>query len=386
MRAPFLFCAAALLLAACGESDLSGPTSRKAIVPPPPATLTTIPVGGATARIWSYVSDNLETPQDPINVIFSGKADPLAIRNALLGLDGNRDAFPPVFPFTCTWSDAIGGLMEGFEETTGWSGGAVQLQCGEYGPLRFHLRLFRMGSFTAGNVHFEMVIPGTADHQVLSWELAEQLVTFDLARSGLLGSAPGSTGPINASPFYRKIPAIIYNGMPVELRAAIGGPLGGVTDDVGIANDGAATTFNLVGAAAAAPAVTHQEFVLTYGQAIPKPFCSSGPADFVWVQGPITLRQDVTVTGGELRQAFQANGHLEIVPIDISTGNPIGLPMQANVSEEQESRESAKGGSVIGIQLQQLLPASQAGAGQLRVQVNVRPGAVPSYKKEVSCR
>jgi hypothetical protein len=126
--------------------------------------------------------------------------------------------------------------------------------------------------------------------------------------------------------------------------------------------------------------------VLTYGQVIPKPFCASGPADFVWVQGPITLRQDVTVTGGELRQVFQANGQLDIVPIDISTGQPSGLPMQANVSEEQESRESASGGSVIGVQLQQLLPASRDGSGKLRIQVNVRPGAAPTYKREVSCR
>ena len=386
MRAPFLLCTAAAFLAACGESTISGPESKTGTVPPPPATLTTIPVNGTVARIWSYVSDNLETPQDPINVVFTGKADPLAIRNALLGLDGNRAAFPAVFPFNCTWSDAIGGLMEGYEESTGWSGGAVQLQCGTYGPLRFHLRLFKMGGFTAGNVHFEMVIPGTADHQVLSWELAEKLVTYDMGRSGLLGSTPGTTGPINGSPFYRKIPAVIYNGMPVELKAIIEGPLGNVSEDVGIGTDGAATTFNLIAEASPAPAQTHQEFELTYGQAIPKPFCASGPADFVWVQGPITLRQDVTVTGGELRQVFQANGHLDIVPIDITTGNPIGLPMQANVSEEQESRASAKGGSVIGIQLQQLLPASREGAGQLRIQVNVRPGAAPSYRREVSCR
>lgn len=385
MRTSLLFLTAAVL-AACGESTVSGPESRKATVPPPPATLTVIPVNGGTARIWSYVSDNLETPQDPINVIFTGKADPVAIRNALLGLDGDRAAFPAVFPFNCTWSDAIGGLMEGYDESTGWSGGAVQLQCGTYGPLRFHLRLFKMGTFTAGNVHFEMVIPGTADHQVLSWELAEQLVTYDMARSGLLGAAPGSTGPINAAPFHRTIPAIIYNGLPVELRAMTGGPLGDVTDDVGIATDGAATTFNLAALAPSRAPSTHQEFVLTYGQAIPKPFCSSGPADFVWIQGPITLRQDVTVTRGELVQVFQAKGSLTVVPIDITTGNPTAAPMQANVGEEQESRASASGGSVIGIQLQQLLPASRAGAGQLRIQVKVRPGATPSYRREVSCR
>jgi hypothetical protein len=389
MRVHLLVCAAAGLLVACGDrSDpLTGiePRSTKATILPP-ATLTTIPVGSGTARIWSYVSDNLVTPQDPVNLVFTGKADPRAIRNALLGLDGTRTpTFPGVFPFTCTWSDAIGGLMEGFEEVSGWSGGAVQLQCGGYGPIRFHLRLFKMGGFTVGNAHFEMVIPGTAGHQVLSWELAEQLVTYDMVRSGLLGDAPGTTGSINAAPFYRSIPAIIYNGMPVELKALLGGPLGDVESEVGIATDGQATTFSLVAEAPAAAARTHQEFVLTYGQVIPKPFCASGPADFVWVEGPVTLRQDVTVAGNELRQVFRASGELQVVPIDITTGQPSGLPFRANVSEEQESRATGDGGTIIGLQLQQLLPASQPGAGQLRIQVNVGPGRAPKYTREVSC-
>ena len=61
-------------------------------------------------------------------------------------------------------------------------------ECGTYGPIRFHLRLVKLGALTIGNAHFEVLIPGTTDHQVLSWELAEQLVTYDLARTGL--SAP----------------------------------------------------------------------------------------------------------------------------------------------------------------------------------------------------
>ncbi|MGQ0703439.1 MAG: hypothetical protein ACT4PM_09950 [Gemmatimonadales bacterium] len=285
MRAAFLFVVGVGLALGCSDQSdsIAGPEAKVAIQPP--ATLTEINLGTGTARIWSYLSDNLVTPQDPVNLVFTGKADPRAIRNALLGLDGDRSAaFPPVFPFTCTWSDAIGGLMEGFDESTGWSGGAVQLQCGTYGPIRFHLRLFKMGSFTVGNGHFELVIPGTTDHQVLSWELAEQLVAFDLGRSGLLGAAPGSTGAINASPFYRMIPAVIYNGMPVELRALIGGPLGNVANDVGIATDGAATVLALAAEALPAAASSQQEFVIEYDQVIPKPFCN-GPADYLYVSG-----------------------------------------------------------------------------------------------------
>src|SRR5690606_11332242 len=113
--------------------------------------------------------------------------------------------------------------------------------------LRFHLRLYRQGDVTLGAVHFELLIPGTTEHQVLSWELAEQLVTVDLARSGLLGAPPSQTGAINAAPTFRTIPAPIYNGVPVSLRAAIGGPLANVPDPVGISTNGSATVLTLTG-------------------------------------------------------------------------------------------------------------------------------------------
>ena len=224
----------AVLLAGCGDrpgsaASLAGPPQgRHAVLPASP--LATIAVDGGSTRILPYFTDDLVTLQDPVNLVFTGAADPREIRNALLGLDGLRGApFPPVFPFTCTWSDAIGGLMAGYGESEGWGGTAIQLQCGSYGPIRFHLRLVKLGGLTIGNAHFELLIPGTTDHQVLSWELAEQLVTYDLARTGLLGAAPSATAIITTAPAHRAIPAVIYNLLPADLRLLIGGPAGNVS-------------------------------------------------------------------------------------------------------------------------------------------------------------
>src|SRR3954469_22871396 len=188
--------------------DDSDPASFSAAAPP--SLLVPIALAGGSISIWPYTGvDFSGTPQDPINLVFTGKSDPRSIRSALMSLDGDRTAFgmPPVFPFNCTWSDAIGDLQTGYNATAAWVGSAVQLACGGYGPVRFHVRLFEAGATTLGNAHFEVLIPGTADHQVLSWELAEQLVKVDLIRSGLLDAADplGSTGSINDSPF-REIP------------------------------------------------------------------------------------------------------------------------------------------------------------------------------------
>jgi hypothetical protein len=124
--------------------DDSEPGSFAAAAPPP-GLLVPIPVEGGSLSIWPYTgTDFTGTPQDPINLVFTGRSDPRAIRSALMVLDGNRTAFgmPPVSPFNCTWSDAIGDLQTGYNATTEWVGSAIQLACGDYGPIRFHVRLF----------------------------------------------------------------------------------------------------------------------------------------------------------------------------------------------------------------------------------------------------
>ena len=376
-----------LLLPACLDRSPVDPApafAKQAVVPATP--LVTLP-GAAGARILPYLTDDLVTPQDPVNFVFTGIADPRAIRDALLGLDGSRGSpFPPVFPFTCVWSDAIGGLMAGYGEAEGREGAAVQLQCGSYGPIRFHLRLVALGPLTVGNAHFEVLIPGTTDHQVLSWELAEQLVTYDIARTGLLGAPPSPTAGITSAPSHRAIPAVIYNGLPVQLRALIGGPLADVGADVGIANDGNATTLALGTRAPPAAAETSQHLELEFNQVIPKPFCSGGP-EYLLVQGPVTLDQEVhTTERGELRQTFRARGDLLARRIDPGSGQPLGEAYRAEVSERQDSRAADAGGEVVGLQHQQLLPSGVPGAGALQIRIAVRPGLAPEYDRKVACK
>jgi hypothetical protein len=204
-------------LAACSDNEISSlqepePDGHAArLVTAAPSPLAPITAGGTTMRVFPYLADDLSSaPRDPVNLVFTGQADPRAIRATLMSLDGNR-AGSPFALFDCTWNDAVGGLQAAWSEAEGWSGSAIQLECGDYGPVRFHLRFFEAGEVTLGGAHFEFLIPGTSDHQVVSWELAEQLVTYDLARAGVLGAAPGSSGPLNAAPSFRTIPGFLYD-------------------------------------------------------------------------------------------------------------------------------------------------------------------------------
>jgi hypothetical protein len=382
--------ALAVALAACdGDGPLLNPTepALSAAVAPPPG-LVSLAADGGSRSIWPYTgADFFGTPQDPINLVFSGRADPRAIRAALFALSGDRTAFgfPPVAPFTCTWTDAIGDLQTGYSAEGGWVGSAIQLACGAFGPVRFHVRLFQAGPLTLGNAHFELLIPGTTDHQVLSWELAEQLVTADLARSGLLAGAPAPTAPINAAPTFREIPAAIYNLLPADLRTVIGGPSGPVGAAVGIATDGRATRFDLAESAPEAGGTT-QQFTIAFDQVIPRPFCASGPQEYLHVSGPVSLRKEVRLdAGGGLSSEFEAAGRLQLTPIDPASGAPSGPSYEAEVKDHQVTRFDDRGGAVNGIAMQMELPQDVAGRGRKTVRLAVGPGEVTRFDQDVVC-
>jgi hypothetical protein len=391
MRYSLLFL---LLVAACSEDDAvlgpsaASPSLATSQAPPPAGSLVSINVGSGSLQLWPYTGNDFSgTAQDPINLVFSGRADPREIRSALFALSGDRSSagLPGVPPFNCRWTDAIGDLQTGYNDVDGWVGSAVQLACGDYGPIRVHVRLFEAGGVTVGNAHFELLIPGTTDHQVLSWELAEQLVTVDMIRSGLLTSAPGSTGPINAAPGFRQIPAQIYNLLPVELKSVIGGPLGEVSAPVDIATDGSATRFDL-GLAAPAGGGTEQRFVIQFDQIIPRPFCASGPTDVLHVVGPVTLDKTVRVTGsGALTSEFLANGQLRLTPVNPLTGAPAGETYAAEVKDHQVTRFDDDGGQVNGEATQMELPQSVLGRGRKSVRLKVGPGSVTLYDQDIDC-
>jgi hypothetical protein len=355
---------------------------------PAPAGLVPLGVGNTTVQTWPYTGTSFSgVGQDPINLVFVGKADPTQIRAALAGLDGDRTAFgfPLAFPFDCTWSDAMGAVQTSYASPEGWVGSAVQLECGAYGPLRFHLRLFRQGDITLGAAHFELLIPGTADHQVLSWELAEALVTADFARSGLLGAAPAPTAVINDAPTFRTIPDVLYNGVPVALRAAIGGPLGNVTAPVGIATDGRATVLTLARAIDVVALADNEEIVITYGQVVPKPFCASN-VSLIRIDGDVTLRQTArTTASGEYLANFVATGALTITPIDATTGSPSGPPYAARILERHAGRLTALTQSASNLREQIELPPTGPDRGSLHEILRVSTEGRDHHSLEVSC-
>ncbi len=356
-----------------------------------PGALSTVVTSAGTVRLWPYTgSDFSGEPRDPVNLIFTGNADPRLLRAALVELDGDRTAFgfPDAFPFNCQWTDAVGGVQTAYDETGGWLGSAIQLECGAFGPLRFHLRFFNAGGHTLGGAHFELLIPGTTNHQVLSWKLAQQFVTVDLVRTGLLGTAPGGSGLLHPVPTFREIPAVIYNGLPPELRAIAEGPAGNVAAPVGIPNSGFATLLHVAGSAPIVPETTRQSFTIAFDQVIPKPFCSFGELDYVHVGGPVEFEQQVVVThAGVYTSRVLVTGQLSVTPMDVTSlpPAPSGPTLPARVSEHYHSNANGRVSLASVLRQQTIFPPAGPGGGRLQETLAIGPGHSSRYDREESC-
>lgn len=332
-----------LVLAACSEDNnptapsLSArPSANQAIngnEAPAPAGLVTLALGSQSLTVWPFTGyDFSGTPSDPINLVFTGEADPRQIRAALMGLSGTGRP-GPLAGFTCTWDDAVGDPQTNYGADQGWVGSAIQLECGDfYGP-RFHLRMFRQGGVTVANAHYEILIPGTNQHEVLSWELAEQFVMADMARSGFLGAAPAATAVITPAPYYRAVQAPVASGLSPEQIGGLG-LLVNADGTASIPNDGRATILQLGSAPRITEGMADKDFIITFGQVIPKPFCVDGTTGYLYASGPIHVRMRSGIIEKNYRSEWTAEGTLTLIPFNPLTGQLAGAPYQGEVSEK----------------------------------------------------
>lgn len=390
---------AVIAMAGCNAGPESGSDAGRllapgdASVPGSPPNRVSLDLGGAGLEVWPYTGSDFEgAPVDPVNLVFVGEADPAAIRAALLALDGSRPGLPPVFPFTEPWSEAIGDVQTGYAEPGGWTGSVIQLQLGAYDPVRFHLRLFRAGELpdgrvvTLGAAHFELLIPKTSEHQVLSWELAEQMVAYDIARTGLLAAPPAPTAVINRAPAWREIPDVIYNELPDELVFLVGGPATPVSVAVPIPSDGRGTVLVLGGSAGIPAGTLTQNLSIVFDQVVPKPFCADGPFDWVLVTGTVDFTREGTVdASGQYAYAAGYEGVLLATPVDITRTPPIpvGEPFTARV---RGSQEGFTWGNALRVQARDVRLAPQDGGMEfLNTLLRVSSEGANASRKNTKC-
>jgi hypothetical protein len=158
---------------------------------------------------------------------------------------------------------------------------------------------------------------------------------------------------INAAPDFRSISTFVYNGLVDDpmgqmLLTALGYPVEYQTSNYPLPNDGQGTLFHLAGALPVMTDSYTNTVVIEYGQAIPRPVCSEGPYDWLYVSGPLTFTTQVHVNdNGMYTYRSTYDGVLNAVPIDIATFEPIGMPFDAQIMGKQSGKTGLKGRKVM---------------------------------------
>lgn len=395
-----LFALLALPLMAWACSDQPEPLALESTVETPRAAaaadpilnltdLVTVDVGGTSLEFWPYTgrTPNIGDAADPINLVLAGGADPRILRARLMFLGGDRSAFglPNVFPFNCTWSDAIGGTQAVFASQFGWAGSAVQLQCGDYDPTRFHVRFFRFGEVTVVGSHFDLLVTGTTDHEVVSWELAEQIALVDFLR---LGGVPGATGVITEAPTYRQMRGPVFDALPPEFKGLLLAT-GSIDAEGKLFNDGVAQTVVLpaVELEKGAAQIARQQVDIAFDQVIPRPFCDGSGTDFLYVNGPVTLTQQVVyVPGKNFQSHYHAKGKLDVVQINPANGQPLSEPYRAHVNQHGKSVLTDEVSMVNDIQLQMEIRPGGGERGTLMLNMKIGPRGAGDVSGSMSCK
>jgi hypothetical protein len=372
-------------LAACADDAVApageiGPEDAAFIVsPPPPPGVVPVMSGGTTVQLWPFTGTDLAgTQSDPMNLIMTGEVDVVSLRSALMALPGDRSLYglPNAPPFNCTWSDAFGGVQTTYSDGDGWVANPVQLQCGVFSPVRFHVRLFEAGPWVLGGAHFEVNVLGTTEHEVLDWEAAEALVALDLQRAG---AVPVGLAPIYPAPTYRAILKEVYNALLIDapaLLAGLGYPLVPQAADFPLPSDGNATILYMATRPPVVPGTWTNSFTIPWDGSllVPRPFCFTG-TELVKIEGPIHFQQWTSVSAtGELATEQVASGELLATPFDVFT-NTFGEPFRALIQETQKASVGPQGSETQTIVKRLAVPPAVNGSFRTHLVTSPNGGA-----------
>ena len=349
-----------------------------------PSGIVTVASGDAQADVWPYTSTGFSTsPQDPVNLVFSGAADPRQIRATLMSLPGSGRP-GPLAAFSCTWSDAVGDPQTSFSSSEGWVPSALQLQCGTFQGPRFHIRIFRQGNVTIANAHYERLIPGTNTHEVLSWELAQALVTADIARSGFLRAPPSLTSVITTAPYYRAVQPAVAASLAPQQIAGLGLLVNG-DGSASIPNDGRASLLDIASSAPVNEGTVDSDFVIQFGQVIPKPFCVAGTTGYLFASGPISVHMRSGIVDGNFESTTESSGTLTLVEFNPITRQPASAPYQGIVNEKTSVKLTSGSSWVDYFSAREETPDAGTTRGTRVESLKARQHGQDSYNLDISC-
>ena len=157
-----------------------------------------------------------------------------------------------------------------------------------------------------------------------------------------------------------------------------------VTGDVPIPTNGQANVLSSSIAFEAKQSMTTTTTQVTYSVVIPKPFCATGPFDFVRLAGPLDFSLTVhTNPSGRYDRSYQLGGTLQVTPMrptSPTTFEPAGEPVDALIFEAHRGTLTDERGQVTEVGTRVLL-----GDPQQSLAWRLSAGNPDSFVRQVLC-
>jgi hypothetical protein len=172
----------------------------------------------------------------------------------------------------------------------------------------------------------------------------------------------------------------------IGLLQTVGAPPQPVSGNVPLASDGQATILDLEKAPAVPAGNASQSFTIEFGQAIPKPLCSDGPYDWVYVTGPVQFQETASVDdAGRYQYSSHVSGRLNVTPVDITTNppTPVGAPFAATVNDVQSGFHDRVSESVQ--MMSKRIAPEKGGAELLMTELKAASPGPDKYRASTQC-
>jgi hypothetical protein len=152
-----------------------------------------------------------------------------------------------------------------------------------------------------------------------------------------------------------------------------------------IPNDGKAAILDLGVAEPVIEGMADKDFIITFGQVIPKPFCAAGTTGYLFASGPIHVVMHSGIVDGNYQSEWTADGTLNLLPFNPMNGQPAGAPYQGTVSEKVSSGMTRGSASAEHYSDRRETPDDGPTRGTRLEQFRARENGKDIYTVDISC-
>ncbi|HEX6575646.1 MAG TPA: hypothetical protein VF042_11820, partial [Gemmatimonadaceae bacterium] len=127
------------------------------------------------------------------------------------------------------------------------------------------------------------------------------------------------------------------------------------------------------------------DFVIQFGQVIPKPFCTAGTIGYLFASGPITVHMRSGIVDGNFESTTTSTGTLNLVEFNPVTRQPVSAPYHGLVGEETSVKLTHGAAWVEFFSTREETPDNGTNRGTRVESFRAREHGLDAYTLDITC-